>query len=262
MIIEGLKLRGVFVSRPNRFLALVMINQQVTPCYLPDPGRLKELLQPGVEVVIRRPSIEGLPHKSGNGSIDKEETIVSKGMTARKTKHDVFAVVLKDGRTEKLVSVDSRLPNRLVLEALLQRQLKEFQEYDEIRSEFSYGSSRLDFMLERKRGKDRARCLLEVKSCNLTVDGVALFPDAPTDRGRRHVEELAKAKTHGEFERACILFIVQRDDAQRFEPYGSNDPKFAEALHDALSKGVEAYAYTVRISEDEITFLRSIPVNA
>jgi sugar fermentation stimulation protein A len=236
----------------------VRINKQVTPCYLPDPGRLKELLQPGVEVLVRGLSIVS----SSNGSSAKEEPNIAKRMNVRKTKHDVFAVVLKEGKTEKLVSVDTRLPNRLVLEALLQRQLKEFQKYDEIRPEFSYGSSRLDFMLERRRDRGGARCLLEVKSCNLSINGVALFPDAPTERGRRHVEELIKAKTHNECERACILFIVQRDDAIRFEPYSSNDPRFAEALHNALSKGVEVYAYTTKISSDEMILLRSIPVTA
>jgi sugar fermentation stimulation protein A len=262
VIIEGQKLRGVFLSRPNRFLALVRINQKVTPCYLPDPGRLKELLQPGVEVLARRPVTMGLPQRLKDLDVDKRRANIPKRMKARKTKHDIFAVVLKDGEKEKLVSVDSRLPNRLVFEALVQKRLKEFQEYDEIKPEFAYGFSRLDFMLERRTGTGKMRCLLEVKSCNLSVKGIALFPDAPTERGRRHVEELAKARSLGECERASILFIVQRDDAKCFQPYASNDPRFAEALHDALSKGVEAYAYTLRISEDEITICRSIPVKA
>ncbi|WXG44043.1 MAG: DNA/RNA nuclease SfsA [Promethearchaeati archaeon SRVP18_Atabeyarchaeia-1] len=262
MLIEGPKLRGTFVSRPNRFLALVRINDEITPCYLPDPGRLKELLYPGAEVLTRcmRGSTltGGLPRVEGEWDSRGAET----GGKVRKTQYDVFAVVRKERKGEKLVSVDTRMPNRLVREALVQKNIKEFMEYDRIKPEFTHGSSRLDFMLERENDSSERRCLLEVKSCNLVVSGVALFPDAPTKRGRRHVEELTKAKSSGEYDRACILFIVQRDDAESFEPYKSTDPQFAEALCHALSRGVEAYAYRVRVSEDRMLLSKSIPVNA
>jgi sugar fermentation stimulation protein A len=262
MIIEGQKLRGTFISRPNRFLALVKINEGVVPCYLPDPGRLKELLHPGVELVVRTLLNRSCSHRSPKRKSGKRPQESTRGGIGRKTRYDILAVVREEGDGEKLVSLDSRLPNRLVHEALLQKQIKEFQEYNKITPEYTFGSSRLDFLLERWGDASGGRCLLEVKSCNLTVDGVALFPDAPTERGRRHVEELVEAKTHGKYDRACVLFIVQRDDAHRFEPYRSNDPIFAEALHYALSRGVEAYAYTERISEDEMLLFRSIPVNA
>jgi sugar fermentation stimulation protein A len=261
VIIDGPKLRGDFVSRPNRFLVLVRIDHNVTPCYLPDPGRLKELLQPGVELLVRRPSTGVLSGKSQRGINGRGEPEAKRELSKRKTEYDVYAVILKDGETERLVSVDSRLPNRLVFEALLHKKLKEFREYDEIRPEFNYGSSRLDFMLDSHQSRGKKRCLLEVKSCNLCVNGVALFPDAPTERGRRHVEELIRAKDSGEYDRASILFIVQRDDAQHLEPYRSNDPKFSEALHNALCRGVEVYAYTAKVSEDEVTLSRSIPVS-
>ncbi len=212
--IEGRLCQGVFLERPNRFLAMVKVEEAVEPSFLPNPGRLGELLFPGAEVLLRE--VGAKRH--------------------RKTEYDLIGVILDD----QVVSVDTRVPNRLVLEALRNRDLDEFSEYQVIRPEYRYGHSRIDFFL----ANDGEWCLLEVKSCTLVVDGVALFPDAPTERGRRHLAELIKAKREGG--RACVLFVVQRSDAQRFTPNDATDPAFGTMLRRAVREGVEAYAYVAQ----------------
>jgi sugar fermentation stimulation protein A len=265
MIIEGEKVSGKFISRLNRFLALAKIDGEVTPCFLPDPGRLKELLFSGARVIMRKPDHAMSSKRDPQSRVNRGkigETGRSRGKD-RKTEFDMLAVVFDEGgENKKLVSLDCRLPNKLVSEALLRREIKEFQEYNRITPEYPYGSSRLDFMLEQHGNRNRKSCLLEVKSCNLVVDRVALFPDAPTKRGKRHLEEHMKAKASGNYYRACVMFVVQRDGAQSFEPNSSTDPEFAESLRQALTIGVEAYAYTVDFTQDHMTLLKSIPINA
>ena len=214
--IEGRLCRGVFLDRPNRFLAMVKVEEAVVPSFLPNPGRLDELLFPGAEVLLKK--VGAKRH--------------------RKTEYDLIGVL----HGNQMVSVDTRVPNRLVLEALRNRDLDEFSEYPVIHPEYRYGHSRIDFYL----ANDEEWCLLEVKSCTLVEDGVALFPDAPTERGRRHLTELIKAKREGG--RACVLFVVQRSDAQRFTPNDSTDPAFGTMLRRAVWEGVEAYAYVAQFS--------------
>ncbi len=156
----------------------------------------------------------------------------------RKTSYDLIGVNY-DGR---MVSIDSRVPNKLVLEALRKGDLEDFSKYDIIRPEYDYGHGRFDFFL----ANEHERCLLETKSCTLVKEGVALFPDAETKRGRRHVRDLAKAKKEGY--RACVLFVVQRTDADAFAPNAETDPEFAKVLRDATLRGVEVYAYKVEMS--------------
>ncbi|NIQ04640.1 MAG: DNA/RNA nuclease SfsA [Candidatus Korarchaeota archaeon] len=213
--IEGRTLRGIFQERPNRFLALVRVQNMILPSFLPNPGRMHELLTPGTEVVLRE--------------VLKEN---------RKTDYDLIGVLYNG----QMVSVDSRVPNKLVLEALKNRDIKELSEYNTIKPEYGYGHTRFDFFLANEQG----RCLLEVKSCTLVKDGVAMFPDAKTERGRRHVTDLVKAKKEGY--RACVLFIVQRTDANVFAPNDETDPEFGKVLRDAALEGVEVYAYKVEIS--------------
>jgi len=168
----------------------------------------------------------------------------------RKTSHDLIGVFY-DGQ---MVSVDSRVPNKLVLEALRNRDIEELSEYNAIKPEYGYGRTRFDFLLSNK----YEQCLLEVKSCTLVKDGVAMFPDAKTERGRRHVRDLVKAKKEGY--RACVLFIVQRTDAQVFSPNDETDPEFGEALRDAAADGVEVYAYYSKFAEDRITLKGKVKV--
>lgn len=227
--IEGSISRGVFLERPNRFLAMVKVSGRVLPSFLPNPGRLYELLVPGVDVFLRE---------------------VVKGN--RKTDYDLIGVMHKG----ELVSVDTRVPNRLVFEALKKGELDEFNRYDFVKPEYVYGSSRFDFLL----AKDRERCLLEVKSCTLMRGNVALFPDAPTLRGRRHLMELMEARREGY--RTCVLFVVQRANAEVFSSNDEADPRFGEAFRVALDVGVEAYAYYSEFVGKRITLKDKVEVKS
>ncbi len=225
--IEGKTLRGVFQERPNRFLALVKIEDMILPSFLPNPGRMHELLTPGTQVILRE--------------VLKED---------RKTDYDLIGVFYN----EQMVSVDSRVPNKLVLEALKNGDIKELSEYTIIKPEYGYGHTRFDFFL----ANEQESCLLEVKSCTLVKDGIALFPDAETERGRRHVRDLMKAKTEGY--RACMLFVVQRTDARVFAPNDEVDPEFGKVLRNAAVVGVEVYAYYSDFVENKITLKGKVKV--
>jgi sugar fermentation stimulation protein A len=225
--LKGPLVAGTFIRRDNRFRATVEVGGQPVWAHVPNSGRLGELLVSGHPVLLRQAD---LPH--------------------RKTKYDLALVELDRG----LVSVDARLPNKLVHEAIAAGQMPEFIGYETIRREVAYGASRLDFVLE----DDERRCFIEVKSVTLVCDGVALFPDAPTQRGRRHVGELAQAVQEGE--RAAVVFAVQREDATMFAPNDGADPAFGQALREAARAGVEVYAYRCRVSRNEVVLDRPIPV--
>ena len=210
--IEGNTLEGVFRKRLTRFSAKVEVGGKIVECFLPNPGRLSELLFHGAKVILKEVFASG-----------------------RKTLYDIVGVY--HGGT--MVSVDSRLPNRLVYEALKNGDLPEFAGYKEVKPEQRYGCAKFDFLLE---GLGLKPCLLEVKSCTLVRDGIAMFPDAPTERGARHVLELVKALRDGY--RAAVLFVVQGDDAHVFKPNDDLDPKFGRALRTAAKDGVEVYAYS------------------
>lgn len=215
--IEGVRVRGVFQERLNRFSAIVRIKDKILLTFLPNPGRMYELLVSGVEVILR-------------GVLNEN----------RKNSYDLIGVSYNG----QWVSVDSRVPNKLVLEALRNRDIVELAKYNMIKPEYSYGHSRFDFFL----ANECESCLLEVKSVTLVKDGVAMFPDAVTERGMRHVKDLVKAKKEGY--RACALFLVQRTDAYSFAPDDETDPKFGKALRTAAAGGVEIYAYKMEISKN------------
>lgn len=216
-----------FLSRPNRFLAMVTISGRSHACYLANPGRLRELLVPGHKVYV------------------KPQT----GKT-RKTSYDLVLV-----SADTLVSVDSRVPNALLREALELKTVPEFCDYEIAAKEHVFEDSRLDFLLK---GRD-CKMLLETKSCTLVKGDTALFPDAPTPRGARHLDRLSDAAAHGL--PAAMLFIVQRIDAARFSPNEQTDPAFCRALRYATSKGVKARAYTCHVTTEEIRLAREIPVS-
>jgi sugar fermentation stimulation protein A len=225
--VEGKIVEGVFKERITRFSALVQVGDTTVPCFLPNPGRLSELLTRNVKVILR-------------------ETAGGK----RKTSYDLIGVHYKS----QLVSVDSRVPNKLVLEALRNRDLEEFSEYSIIKPEHPYRRVKFDFFLS----NGQKPCLLEIKSCTLVKDGVALFPDAKTERGTRHVRDLLKAKNEGY--RTCILFIIQRTDAKVFSPNDEADPEFGKALRQAAKQGVEVYACYSEFFKDKITLKEKVKV--
>ena len=218
---------AVFLTRDNRFRATVKLDGRPVWAYLPNSGRLEELLRPGRRVLLRPAAAPG-----------------------RKTAYDLLLVDLEG----VLVSADARLPNLLVEEALREGRLLPFAGYEAIRREVECGGVRLDFVLE----KEEDRCLIEVKSVTLVREGVALFPDAPTLRGRRHLEELRRAVAEGE--RAAIIFVVQREDALAFAPHDKADPAFGRALRRAVEEGVEVHAYACRVSRREVRLDRPLEV--
>lgn len=217
---------ALFRERLNRFLGEVEIDGGRALCFIPNPGRMEELLRGGGRVyLLERPS------------------------ERRKTRYDLVLVDLAG----TLVSVDSRVPNRVVAEAIEEQRLPEFRGLRIERREPVFEDSRLDFLLSGGSGP----LLLEVKSCTLVEDGVGLFPDAPTDRGRRHLRALMRARKAG---RAAVFFLIQRGDAGVFQPNGRTDPRFAETLREAAAGGVEVYAYNVNVSLRGVTIHRRVPV--
>jgi len=222
-----------FLQRPNRFLLQVRLEDtgEVVDVHLADPGRLKELLLPEKRVWLRPAS-----------------------KTERETRWTAVLVESPDGRA--LVSLDTTLPNRLVGEALRNRALEEFSQWDLVRSEFTMGRSRLDFLLSDPGGRHMA---LEVKSVTLVEEGVGLFPDAVTERGARHVRDLAEIAERPGWE-AGILFVLQRSDAQEVRAARSIDPKFAEALSEAKAAGVRILGRRCRVFQDRIELSDPVPV--
>ena len=207
---------GVFLSRPNRFTALVKINGEVQTCHVKNTGRCKELLVNGAHVILQENSA---PH--------------------RKTKYDLISVYKGD----MLVNMDSQIPNRVFGEYLPRM----FKDITLIRPETVYGSSRLDFYIE----ADGRRIFAEVKGVTLEERGRALFPDAPTQRGIKHIRELMHAKEEG-FD-AYIVFIIQMPGIKSFSPNDKTHPQFGQVLRLARDAGVEIIALCCNVTEDEIT---------
>lgn len=230
---------ATFLERPNRFRieARLHASGEEISAHCPDPGRLRELLIPGVTVHVS-------PATNPN----------------RKTAWDLRFV--EHPESGQLISLDSRLPNQLFAEGLAQGFFAPFRGAREVRREVSIAPpahggvrSRFDYQLVDREGRV---CWIEVKSATLVVDGRALFPDAPTERGRRHVSELTALATGGE--RAAVVFIVQRPDANALAPNRETDPAFAQALAAARTAGVEVYAYTCELTTAEIRLAREIRV--
>lgn len=215
-----------FLRRDNRYRVTCLLDGQEVAAHLSDPGRLRELLTPG------RPL--WLAPRDG---------------AARKTAYDVL-LVDKEG---VLVSVMPRLANDVLEEALGHGWLMG-PCYPERRREVRLGASRIDLLLSGPSG----RCWVEAKSCSLVEGRLALFPDAPTVRGRRHVIELAEAVDQGDA--AALVFVIQRGDADRLAPHREIDPGFAQALAEAQARGVGVHALACDVSRGEIRVSREVPV--
>ncbi len=225
--INGTMIKGVFVKRLTRFSASVRVENEAVESFLPNPGRMSELLTPGVNVVL-----EESPR------------------TGRRTSYDLIGVYQK----RRKISLDSSVPNKLVLEASRNKDLAEFPDYTSIRPEYLYSHTRFDFLL--RNGLEP--CLLEAKSCTFVKNEVAKFPDTKTVRGRRHLKDLIRAKREGY--RACILFIVQRLDAHVFSPDDKTDPEFGKILREAASQGVEIYCYRLKFVKDKVVLDEKVEV--
>ena len=210
-------IEGRFIDRPNRFIAHVLINGVEETVHVKNTGRCRELLLPNAEV---RLAVSDNPN--------------------RKTKCDLVAVY-----KEKLgwVNIDSQAPNKVVQEWL------ETQDYSLVKPEYVYGDSRIDFYMV----KDQQEYLMEVKGCTLEIDGIGYFPDAPTERGVKHLKELTKARTLG-YE--CIIaFVIQMEGVSEVRPYISMQPEFGEALEEAKAAEVKVLFLQCEVGRDTLQIL-------
>jgi len=212
--------------RLNRFTCLAEIGDREVAVHLANSGRLGDLLVPGARALALR--------REGR---------------RRRTEYDLAVVFYHD----MPVSVDARLPSPLVVEALERGLLPRLSGYTSISREVRFRGKRLDILLG-----DPVKCYLETKSVTLVREGIALFPDAPTQRGREHLEALRRAVEEGY--RAAVVFVAQRADARAFSPNDLVDPEFGERLRRAAAVGLEVYALGCRVTLDGVEIDRSIPV--
>lgn len=215
---------GIFLRRPNRFIAHVEINGQEEIIHVKNTGRCRELLPEGAQVWCQR--------------CDSPN---------RKTKYDLISVQKGD----RLINMDSQAPNAAAGEWLCNGG---FGEVSKVRSEVIHGQSRFDFAFE----KDGKPCFMEIKGVTLENDGVCAFPDAPTLRGVKHLRELAQLAQDGYG--AYILFVIQMSDVKYLRPNDGTDPAFGEALRQAKDAGVTVLAMDCKITKDSMEINRVVPV--
>lgn len=208
--------KAKFISRPNRFIAKVEIDGQEVTVHVKNTGRCKELLLPGCTVYLE---------KSDNPN--------------RKTLYDLVAVEAEVG----LVNIDSQAPNVVVKEWLAHK------DYDVVIPEYKYGNSRIDFYMERGDQK----FLMEVKGCTLIKDGIGYFPDAPTERGVKHLRELTAAVEKGY--KAMIAFVIQVEGVSEVRPNIETHPEFGLALNEAKAAGVEVLFLCCKVAKDELVII-------
>lgn len=210
-------LQAKFIDRPNRFIAYVDLNGIVETVHVKNTGRCKELLIKGVTVILE---------ESDNES--------------RKTKYDLIAVYKENFG---LINIDSQAPNKVAKEWL------ESKDYTYIKPEYTYGNSRIDFYME----KDDRKYLMEVKGCTLERDGIGYFPDAPTERGVKHIYELIKAKEDG-YE-VSLAFVIQMEGVNEVLPNIETHPEFGVAIDDAKKAGVNIVFIKCRVYENRLEYI-------
>ena len=208
--------KAVFIARPNRFIAKVSMDGHEETVHVKNTGRCRELLIPGAEVWLTAPGTPG-----------------------RKTVYDLVAVRKSNGL---LINIDSQAPNQVAREWL------ETQGFDRIIPEYRYGDSRLDFCMIRQ----GQRYLMEVKGCTLEKDGIGYFPDAPTERGVKHLHELLHAAKEGY--QAMLAFVIQMDGVKEVRPNTETHPAFGTALEEARAAGVGVRFLTCHVEPDSVMF--------
>lgn len=205
---------GKFHSRPNRFIAKVWVGEELETVHVKNTGRCRELLLPNASVALE---VCDNPN--------------------RKTKYDLVSVY-----KEKLgwVNIDSQAPNKVVKEWL------EKQEYTLIKPEYTYGDSRIDFYME----KGEQKYLMEVKGCTLEIDGIGYFPDAPTERGIKHLHELSRAAKEGFI--CYAAFVIQMEGIREVRANVTTHAEFGKALEEAKAAGVQVLCLECRVTEDTL----------
>ncbi|WP_075718115.1 DNA/RNA nuclease SfsA [Roseburia sp. 499] len=217
---------GKFKSRPNRFIAMVEIDGKIEKCHVKNTGRCKELLLSDAEVYLE---------KGDNPN--------------RKTAYDLVGV--KKG--ERMINMDSQAPNKAVKE-WLEKEVY-FKHITYLKPECKYGNSRIDFYLETAEGR---KIFIEVKGVTLEENGIARFPDAPTERGIKHIQELQEAVTDG-YE-AYILFVIQMKEILHFEPNDRTHKAFGDALREAAEHGVGVLAYECVVTRESMCLDEAVRV--
>lgn len=220
---------GKFIKRPNRFIAHVLLNGSEIIAHVPNTGRMKELCIEGVEVGV---SYHDSP--------------------TRKTQYEL-RLIRKNGNW---ISIDSQLPNKLAAEAIKNGFVKGSEAYENIRSEVKYKNSRFDLYLSDH--EEEKGCFIEVKGVTLERNQWTYFPDAPTERGTKHINELIGAVADG-YE-AKILFLIQLENSNGFTPNYEMDPIFSSTLSEAVSKGVKVQALKCRVDALGVEVFEEIPV--
>ncbi|MDF2540016.1 MAG: sugar fermentation stimulation protein [Herbinix sp.] len=218
---------ATFISRPNRFISHVLVDGRDEVAHVKNTGRCREILQEGAAIILEEASNPN-----------------------RKTKYSLIAAYKGD----VLINIDSQVPNMVVYEAIKKEMLKEFHEITRLSREVTYGNSRFDLYFESGEQKG----FIEVKGVTLEVDGIAMFPDAPTERGSKHVYEMIKAVEEGYA--GFIFFLIQMKGVTHFTPNVVRDPKFAKALRLAQEKGVTILAYDALVDDAGICIGNPVPV--
>lgn len=208
-------IKGIFIERPNRFIAFVQLGNDIVKCHVKNTGRCRELLVFGAKVILE-------PSQNPD----------------RKTKYSLVAVY----KNERLINIDSQAPNKVVFEAL--KQGKIFDGVTCVKPEYKYHNSRFDFLMEKKEEK----WFIEVKGVTLERDGVVLFPDAPTQRGVKHLNELIHGMQDGYF--GSVIFVIQMEGVKYFKPNIETHPQFGKTLRAAKNAGVKIFAYDCIVSDN------------
>lgn len=215
---------GQFLARPNRFIAHVQINGKTEIVHVKNTGRCRELLPQGAEVWCQHWDTP-----------------------TRKTKYDLISV----RKGSRIINMDSQAPNHAVREWLIAGGLGDI---DDLKREYTYGDSRFDFSFF----KDGRRCFLEVKGVTLENDGVCAFPDAPTERGTKHLKGLTKLAQEGFG--AYVLFVVQMENVLYLHPNDDTDPAFGAALREAAAAGVQILSMECTVTPDTMTISKPVEV--
>ncbi len=217
--------QATFLRRPNRFIAHIEVDGKEEICHVKNTGRCRELLADRVTIYVQH-------HDDPK----------------RKTKYSLIAVEKGD----LLINMDSQAPNKVVGEWL--RESEPFGKVKLLKPECTYGSSRFDFYLE----TETEKIFIEVKGVTLEEDGVVRFPDAPTERGVKHLQELCACVEAGY--KAAVIFVVQMEGMKYFEPNEKTHPQFGEALRQAQKAGVQVFAYECKVTPSSLVIDKAIPV--
>lgn len=231
MLLTDKLLPAVFLYRENRFVGIIEINEQEEKCHIMNPGRMVHFLIPGAQILV-----------------------ADRASPKRKLQYSLIYVVLP----HTLILIDSQLPNKIVFEALKQKKISYFKKAISILPEQPYGvnkKSRIDFLIDHD-------IYLEVKATNHVENKIGYFPDAPTKRGQRHIQELIEIQKLSSKNKTFILFLAQRTDIEEIRPFDAIDPKFGALLRKAKEYGVIPIAYQITFSKNgQITTLgKELPV--